>query len=125
VEVLVMANQVVWVDIPCVDLDRAIRFYSAVLGSSVRKQEFPGFAIGVLPHSEDEVGGCLFVKVDAPPSDRGPLLYLNCQGRLDDAIAAVGTEGGTVLQARHPIGPYGYRAIILDSEGNRLALHST
>jgi uncharacterized protein len=120
-----MANQVVWVDIPCVDLDRAIRFYSAVLGFVVHKQDYPGFSIGVLPHSEDEVGGCLFVKADAPPSDRGPLLYLNCQGRLDDTIAAVANEGGTVLQARHPIGPYGYRAIILDSEGNRLALHST
>ena len=120
-----MANQVVWVDIPCLDLDRAIRFYSAVLGCTVKKDEFPRFAIGVLPHEGKEVGGCLFVKPDAPPSDRGPLLYMNCDGRLDDAIAAVVPQGGQVLQERHPIGPYGHRAIILDSEGNRLALHST
>ena len=45
-----MANQIVWVDIPCLDLDRAIRFYSAVLGCTVRKETYPGFAIGVLPH---------------------------------------------------------------------------
>jgi uncharacterized protein len=37
-----MANQVVWFDIPVVDLDRAIRFYSAVLGATVKKEEFPG-----------------------------------------------------------------------------------
>ncbi len=120
-----MANQIVWVDIPCLDLDRAIRFYSAVLGCAVKKEEYPGFAIGVLPHEENEVGACLFVKPDAPPSDRGPLLYLNCQGRLDAAVAAVSPQGGTVLQSPHPIGPYGHRAIIMDSEGNRLALHSS
>jgi predicted enzyme related to lactoylglutathione lyase len=123
--VKVMANPIVWVDIPCRDLDRAIGFYSAVLGCSVKKEEFPNFSIGVLPHGSNEVGACLFVKVDAPPSDRGPLLYLNCEGRLDDAVAAVSANGGTVLQPRQPIGPYGHRAIILDSEGNRLALHSS
>ena len=47
-----MANQVVWVDIPVLDLDRAIHFYSAVLGSPVTKQEYPGMAIGLLPGSE-------------------------------------------------------------------------
>jgi hypothetical protein len=120
-----MANPIVWVDIPCLDLDRAIRFYSAVLGCTVKKEEFPGFSIGVIPHETHEIGACLFVKPDAPPSDRGPLLYWNCQGRLDEAVAAVAHHGGTVLQPRHPIGPYGHRAIVLDSEGNRLALHAS
>ncbi len=119
-----MANQIVWVDIPCLDLERAIRFYSAVLGCDVMRQEYPGFMIGVLPHAENEVGACLFVKPEMKPSDQGPLLYLNCQGRLDAAVEAVAANGGTVVQPKHPIGPYGHRAIILDSEGNRLALHS-
>ena len=57
-----MANQVVWVDIPVLDLDRAIRFYSAVLGSPVQKQEYPGMAIGLLPDSDSDVSGCLFTK---------------------------------------------------------------
>lgn len=119
-----MANQIVWVDIPCLDLDRAIRFYSAVLGCEVKREEYPGFVIGVLPHENQEVGGCLFVKPDSPPCDHGPLLYLNCKGRLDAAIEAVVPNGGKLLQPKHPIGPYGHRAIILDSEGNRLALHT-
>jgi predicted enzyme related to lactoylglutathione lyase len=119
-----MANQVVWVDIPVLDLDRAVRFYSAVLGSAVQKQEYPGMTIGLLPGAEGDVSGCLFTKADERPSDRGLLVYLNAQGRLDQAIAAVEPNGGKVVQPKHPIGPHGFRAIILDSEGNRVALHS-
>jgi predicted enzyme related to lactoylglutathione lyase len=119
-----VANQVVWVDIPVLDLDRAIRFYSAVLGSPVNKQEYPGMAMGLLPGSDPDVTGCLYKKDDEQPSDRGLLVYLNAQGRLDEAITAVESHGGKVIQPKHPISPYGFRAIILDSEGNRIALHS-
>ena len=119
-----MANSIVWVDIPVVDLDRAMRFFSAVLGDEVKKQEFPGMAIGLLPGYESDVSGCLFTKEDERPSATGPLIYLNAQGRLDEAIAAVEPKGGKVLQSKHQIGPYGFRAVILDTEGNRIALHS-
>src|SRR5437868_5150468 len=113
-----MANQVVWVDIPVRELDRAIRFYSAVLGSPVNKQEYPGMSIGLLPGSDKDVSGCLFTKEgeqQAEPSEHGPLIYLNAQGRLDQALAAVVPHGGKVLQPKHPIGPHGFRAVILDS----------
>ncbi len=119
-----MANHVVWFDVPVVDLDRAIRFYSAVLGVDVRREETPGGAMGILPHEGNDVAGCLF-KGDTTPSDQGPLLYLNAQGRLDQAIGAVEKNGGKILQPKHQIGPHGFRAIVLDSEGNRMALHST
>lgn len=115
-------NQCVWFDVPCIELDRAIKFYSAVLGSPVHKEEGPGFSMGILPHGD--VGGCLVVLKDTAPSDRGILIYLNCDGRLDAAIEAVEPNGGKVLTPRHAIGPHGFRAIIKDSEGNRLALHS-
>jgi uncharacterized protein len=119
-----MANQLVWVDIPVMDLERAIRFYSAVLGASVAKQDYPGMSIGLLPGNEGDVSGCLHRSDSDLPSDHGPLIYLNCQGRLDEAVAAVGPGGGKVLQAKHQIGPYGFRAVVLDCEGNRVALHS-
>jgi predicted enzyme related to lactoylglutathione lyase len=119
-----MANQVVWVDIPVKDLDRAIKFYSAVLGARVKKEEMPDMSMGILPHEEGEVGGCLFKSETDEPSTKGPLLYLNANGRLDEAIAAVEKNGGKIVQAKHQIGPYGYRAIVIDSEGNRVALHS-
>ncbi len=119
-----MANQVVWVDIPVLDLDRAICFYSAVLGAEVHKQEFGGTALGLLPHQSEEVGGCLYASTEVKPSDQGIMIYLNVQGRLDEAIAAVAPNGGKVLQGKHQIGPHGFRAVVLDSEGNRVALHT-
>jgi uncharacterized protein len=119
-----MANQIVWCDIPVSDLDRAIKFYSAVLGQDVKKQDLPGMTIGILPHNDGEVGGCLFASPEAKPSDAGVMIYVNAGGRLDDALAAVTSNGGKILQPKHPIGPFGFRAIVLDSEGNRIALHS-
>ncbi len=119
-----MANQIVWVDIPVKNLDRAIQFYSAVLGGPVHKEDIPGAPIGVLPHSEGDVGGCLVQRAGDETFGGGPLLYLNADARLDDAIAAAVANGGKVLEPKHQIGPHGYRAIILDSEGNRIALHS-
>lgn len=120
-----MANAVVWLDIPTVDLDRAIRFYAAVLGREVLRHEFPNMTIGVVTHGEGEIGACLFHDPARPPSAEGPLVYLNVQGRLNEAEGQIEAHGGKVLQSRHSIGPYGYRTVFVDSEGNRLALHST
>jgi len=120
-----MSNRVVWVDIPVLELDRAIAFYSAVLGSPVTKEGGPGFVFGLLPHSGSDVGGCLYSSGnDNSPSKVGPLIYLNAEGRLEQAVRAVAAQGGQVLQAVHQIGPHGFRAIVLDSEGNRVALHA-
>jgi uncharacterized protein len=119
-----MANQIVWCDIPVLDLGRALKFCSAMLGQEVKKQELPGMTIGILPHNDGEVGACLFVSEEEKPSEKGAMIYLNANGRLDDAIAAVIPNGGKIVQPKHPIGPFGFRAIIVDSEGNRVALHS-
>lgn len=119
-----MSNRFVWVDIPARDLDRAIAFYAAVFGQAIDKDSGPGFAMGVLPHAGDDVGGCIYVSDEHVPSRNGPLIYLNVEGRLAEAVDAVGRHGGEVLQAVHAIGPHGWRAIVLDSEGNRIALHA-
>ena len=119
------ANQIVWCDIPVKDLDRAIRFYSAVLGAEIKKDQHQGMTFATLPHTGSGVSGCLSPGFEGnEPSQRGTMIYLNCHARLDQAIAAVQPNGGKVLQPKHPIGPYGFRAVVLDSEGNRIALHS-
>ena len=119
-----MTNQIVWCDIPVKDLDRAIKFYSAVLGQAVSKESFGEMNFGLLPHAQESVSGCLVVSAEAKPSADGPLIYLNCEGRLDAAIASVEQHAGQIVQPKHQIGPHGFRAVVLDSEGNRIALHS-
>lgn len=89
-----------------------------------------GFEYGLLPHEEENASGCLCVGSDSAgsankPSQNGPLIYLSVEGRLDDAIKAVSANDGKVLQEKHQIGPHGFRAVIIDSEGNRIALHSS
>jgi uncharacterized protein len=120
-----MSHRIVWVDIPVLDLDRAIAFYSAVIGQKVTQEGGPGFVFGLLPHEGADVGGCLYsAGDDNAPSKTGPLIYLNAEGRLAQSVQAVSAQGGQVLQAIHPIGPHGFRAIVLDTEGNRVALHA-
>jgi predicted enzyme related to lactoylglutathione lyase len=115
-------NRVVWIDIPVADLDRANAFYAAVLGISVTPQQFEEFNFSVLEHKEGN-GGCL-VPMPNDVSDKGIIIYLNVAGRLRDAVAKTQKLGGKVLEPVHAIGPHGFRALILDSEGNRVALHS-
>src|SRR5436309_5634505 len=117
-------HTICWTDVPVNDLDRAIQFYSAVLGTPVTKQSMPGMEFGLLPHANENVSGCLVKTEDNQPSEHGPLVYLSVEGRLDDAIRAVQKGGGKILKDKQPIGPYGFRAIIRDTEGNRIALHS-
>jgi len=121
-----MHNQFVWVDIPVAHLDRAIAFYSHVLGGTVSKEGGDGFVFGLLPHATTNVSGCLVLtEAYNAPSRTGPLVYLNADGRLKQAVQAAKESGGQVVQDIHPIGPHGFRAILIDSEGNRIALHST
>ena len=117
-------NTFCWVDIPVIDLDRAIQFYAMILGEPVQKVGEHEFVFGLLPHTEENVSGCLCVMNDRKPSQDGPLVYLNVEGRLEDAVTAAKNHGGKVLKASMQIGPYGHRAVILDTEGNAVALYS-
>jgi len=115
-------NRAVWFDIPVVELERAASFYRAVLAIHMHREQSQEGAFYVLEHAGGN-GGCLVVR----PSDagvRGPLLYLNVDGRIRDAVRQVQQWGGTIVEMIQPIGPHGFRAVILDTEGNRVALHS-
>ena len=118
-----MSHRFVWVDIPVADLDRAAAFYRAVLAIEVQKQESDGFAFCFLAHDEGN-GGCLVPGAEQISSTGGILVYLNVDGRIRDAVAQVERRGGIVKEPIHSIGPHGFRAVVLDSEGNRIALHS-
>ena len=117
-------NRAVWFDIPVTDLDRAIRFYTKVLAIGVTRESFDGTALGVLEHDGEGNGGCLVPGAGEATASGGLLVYLNVDGRIRDAVAQTAALGGRVLQPIHSIGPHGFRAIVVDSEGNRVALHS-
>ena len=55
----------------------------------------------------------------------GILVYMNVEGRIRDAVLQTQKQGGSVLEPTRGIGPHGFRAVVLDSEGNRIALHSS
>jgi uncharacterized protein len=116
-------NRAVWFDIPVIDLDRARAFYAAVLDIEVHKHTPDQFSFCVLEH-QDGNGGCLIPRAEEVSADGGILLYLNVDGRIQDAVAQTEAQGGAILEPVHSIGPHGFRALVLDSEGNRLALHS-
>ncbi len=121
---MISKNTFCWIDIPVTDLDRAIDFYTALLSEPVQKISEHGFEFGLLPHTQDNVSGCLVVMDNKKPSQDGPLVYLNVEGQLDKAVTEATKLGGKVLKAKEEMGPYGHRAIILDTEGNAIALYS-
>jgi len=115
-------NRVVWCDVPVSNLDRASTFYGAVLGIKIHRETFGEISFAVLEHSDGN-GGCLVPK-PADVGASGPLVYFNVNGRLTQAVSEAEKNGGRVLERPHSIGPHGSRAIVIDSEGNRIALHS-
>ena len=70
-------------------------------------------------------GVCLYPDSDYVASEKGPLVYLNVEGRLKDAVAQCKKYGGEVVEDIRDIGNFGQRAIIKDCDGTRIALHST
>jgi predicted enzyme related to lactoylglutathione lyase len=119
-----MKQNLVWFDIPALDIDRAIQFYSAVLARQIKKEDFGGVPTGLLPTSDGGHQGCVVLVKDFKPSADGIMIYFDVHDRLKDAVSAVRANGGVVQQDIHSIGQYGFRAEVLDSEGNCIALHS-
>src|SRR4051794_6960052 len=80
-------NRAVWFDIPVADLDRAVRFYQAVLAVRIAKESFRDLSLGVIEHEHGN-GGCLVLSKEEIAAG-GVLLYLNANGRIRDAVSKV------------------------------------
>lgn len=115
-------NRIVWADIPAADLRRAAAFYEGILAKKVAVDSFNGMEFAILEHDQGN-GGCIMV-VPGEVSDKGITVYFNADGRIKDAVAKAQALGGKILQPIHSLGPHGFRAVLLDSEGNRIAIHS-
>lgn len=113
-----------WFEIPATDLARAKKFYDAVFRMEITVMDFGGLKMGLFP--QGEVGAALCQHESYIPSaTQGPLIYLNGNPDLQTVLDRVEPAGGRIIRAKTQVSPeYGYMAIFVDTEGNRMALHS-
>lgn len=116
-----------WFEIPAVDFDRALKFYGQLFGSDLFVQEMQGFKMGFFPMEQERgnVGGAVCAGPNYTPSMDGTLVYLNGGEDLTEMLNRVEPAGGKVLVPKTEITPeYGYFAMFMDTEGNKVGLHS-
>ena len=118
-----------WFEIPATNLDRAQKFYEAVLGISMIPMEMPGFKMRMFPveNPMDGIGGALVLSADfyQPSATDGTLVYLNGNPDVQIVLDKVEAAGGKIVVPKTEISPeHGFMAVIIDTEGNRVAFHS-
>jgi len=121
-------NAISWFEIPATDLDRAQKFYETIFGVSLIVMDFPSMKMRMFPLEDMMgVGGAV---VDSggfhkPSATDGPLIYLNANPDVQLVLDKIEAAGGTVMVPKTEISPeYGHMAVFIDTEGNRIALHS-
>ena len=119
-----MRSVINWFEIPAVDMDRATRFWEAVLQTKLKRESSPGTELAVFPHGDGGEPGGALVRRGGKPSQVGTCVYLDARGDLDAAIARAEKAGGRIAVPKTDIGPDGFFAIVLDSEGNAVGLHT-
>lgn len=120
-------NAINWFEIPVIDFERARTFYSTVIGSEVVNHPMPdpNVKYGLFPYDQGEaVGGAIMLMEGFKPSAEGVVLYLDGGNDLSDQLSRVEAAGGKILIPKTSIGENGFMAHFIDSEGNRIALHS-
>jgi predicted enzyme related to lactoylglutathione lyase len=120
-------NPVGWFEIYVEDIDRATKFYEAVLGTKLEKLEAPmaNLQMMAFPMNMESPGasGALCRMDGVKPGGGGTLVYFATE---DCGIEAsrIETAGGQVQMPKTSIGPYGFIALGIDTEGNMFGLHS-
>ncbi len=113
-----------WFEIPALDIDRATGFYNEIYGINMDVTATSEFVMALFPATKG-IGGAVVVGPGCVPSSVGPLLYLNGGDDLDNVLSKVDAAGGRVVMSKTLISEKaGYFALFMDTEGNRLALHS-
>ena len=123
-------NPIGWIEIPVTDMDRAIRFYETVFGFKLERHQMGPLDMAWFPSKEGSTGsaGTLVRHPEfySPSDKKGPLVYFTAfSGDVATELGRVEAAGGKVLTEKKQISPdHGYMGLFLDSEGNRIALHS-
>jgi len=121
-----MTNSINWFEIPVTDFTRAKKFYETLYGAEIMEMPHPTFKYGMLPADMQNggVGGGLVQGEGYEPSTKGALVYLNGGEDLNTPLSKVENAGGKITMPKTSIGGNGFMATFIDTEGNKIALHS-
>ncbi len=121
------SNALNWFEIAVNDLARAQKFYEAVFNISMEAMDMPGMQMRNFPADSmnGKAGGALVKSDMHKPSATGSVIYLNGNPDLSTVLGRIEAAGGQVLMPKTQISEdIGYMAFFMDTEGNRVALHS-
>lgn len=123
-----MKNAISWFEIPAIDINRAQKFYETIFEIQMIPMDMPDIQMRMFPLDDNmtQVGGAL-AKTDGfhkPSATDGPLIYLNANPDVQTILDRVPAAGGSIVVPKMAIGEYGFMGVFLDTEGNRIALHS-
>ena len=119
-------NSLNWFEIPAIDIARAKRFYENIFEVKMEEMEMPGMKYAMFPFdpAKAKVAGWLAQSPMHTPSSTGSLIYLNANPNLQNVLDRIEKAGGKITMPKTSIGPNGFMAFFIDSEGNIMALHS-
>jgi uncharacterized protein len=117
-----------WFEIPTTDLERATKFYETIMGVKLEPMDMPNLKMRMFP-VEDMMSGISGALTYAPdfyqPMANGTLVYLNANPDVEIVLGKVEAAGGKVVVPKTEISPeIGFMGVFIDTEGNRVALHS-
>ena len=124
-----MKHAISWFEIPSVDLDRATKFYETIFSLKLFLRDTPNIKMRMFPLDDmmTSIGGAV-VHSDGfhiPSSTDGSLIYLNGNPDVQTILDRVEKAGGKIVVPKTQISPeYGFMGVFIDSEGNRVGLHS-
>ena len=120
-----MSGVINWFDIPATNFARAVRFYETVLGIKFIQDNMLGAQLAIFPTDAGETTGAIMAREGVSPGTSGTTIYLKAGDNLADSLARVEGAGGKVVVPKSFIKEgFGYFAIMVDSEGNAVGLHS-
>lgn len=124
-----------YVAIPSSDFERAFKFYFTITDGLIQKNPNVPFPMAYFTDKDHNYVGHLFQldimtppggeTISFKPSRDGAIVYMELENDLNKTLAKIEIAGGKVIMGKTLIAPgKGYWALFLDTEGNKLALHS-
>jgi predicted enzyme related to lactoylglutathione lyase len=120
-----MPNPVNWFEIYVQDMTRARAFYEAVFGVTLTRLPGSDLEMYTFPMDVQQGGasGALVHFPGMPSGGNSVLVYFHCGDCAVEAAKAA-AAGGRVQREKMSIGQYGHIALVFDTEGNMIGLHS-